>query len=446
MWPRRSSLPFLGDALVGIAYVGGTLILTGVTGYSVVRLAGSTLAKFDHSLGVEASTPSRAAESTRWSLAGFVPPQSYPAPDEPTEGNVIQTADNMPWWDRLLGGGSGDRGASGDWGRRSGLLKVPPAGEERRRRGSEDDDSPRSRLSSGTYRTVCVRLCDGYFFPISAATHSDRFKRDEKTCESRCGGTQAKLYVYKNEGGSPEDMQDIRGEAYSKLKTAFLYRTQYVGDCRCQPQPWEDAAIAQHKSYAEAALRKRGGKRASGSEPPANARRSAAYAEHVRSVGPEPLPAPLPRVVSVPAAAGRGQGQIETRSSLARNFGTSSVIVTPGLPAHLRSPDAAPPLQQRIAAISVPATAAAASGPPMLPAAAAADPAAGPPPGGSPDDPPAPLQPGVKPVAPKTAHRARDDGPPMRLGRAGRDSDSRPVAMRSSGSGRDWRSDVFQPR
>ena len=37
---------------------------------------------------------------------------------------------------------------------------------------------------SGTYRTVCVRTCDGFYFPISFATVPARFPDDEKTCKA----------------------------------------------------------------------------------------------------------------------------------------------------------------------------------------------------------------------------------------------------------------------
>ena len=53
--------------------------------------------------------------------------------------------------------------------------------------------------SGVSYRTVCVRLCDGSYFPLSFATTADHFDEDEQLCKSRCG-TPAKLYVYKNPG------------------------------------------------------------------------------------------------------------------------------------------------------------------------------------------------------------------------------------------------------
>lgn len=107
-----------------------------------------------------------------------------------------------------------------------------------------------------TFATMCVRLCDGFYFPVSHATTRDRFTEDDRKCKSSCG-SDARLFVFRNAGGSPEDMQDLKGDSYSRLKTAFLYRTTYDAACKCRPHPWEQQAVDQHRVYAlEAKLRK----------------------------------------------------------------------------------------------------------------------------------------------------------------------------------------------
>ena len=104
------------------------------------------------------------------------------------------------------------------------------------------------RSASLPYRTVCVRLCDGYYFPISAATTSNRFRRDEQSCESQCQAP-TKLYYYPV-NGDPSQMVDRNGQAYSKLRTAFLYRTSYNQACTCRAHPWEAESKTRHKIYA----------------------------------------------------------------------------------------------------------------------------------------------------------------------------------------------------
>src|SRR3954464_1450282 len=44
--------------------------------------------------------------------------------------------------------------------------------------------SPDLGPQSGTFRTVCVRSCDGAYFPISFATLPGRFPDDEKSCKA----------------------------------------------------------------------------------------------------------------------------------------------------------------------------------------------------------------------------------------------------------------------
>ena len=55
---------------------------------------------------------------------------------------------------------------------------------------------------SGTFRTVCVRSCDGAYFPISFATVPARFPDDEKTCKALCPAAEATLYAYRAPNGS----------------------------------------------------------------------------------------------------------------------------------------------------------------------------------------------------------------------------------------------------
>jgi hypothetical protein len=99
-----------------------------------------------------------------------------------------------------------------------------------------------------TYRTMCVRLCDGYYWPVSFSTLKDSFKRDERTCTQSCRSSAA-LYYYPNPGGEVEDMVNLQGLPYKDLGTAFLHRTTYDANCKCRPHPWEAEAVERHKSY-----------------------------------------------------------------------------------------------------------------------------------------------------------------------------------------------------
>jgi hypothetical protein len=137
-----------------------------------------------------------------------------------------------------------------------------PFGKRRPLSQDDDDASGGGNFSSnGTYRTVCVRLCDGSFTPVSFATTRDQFEADSKRCEASCSG-QAKLYVYQNPGSNQDDMEDLQGTPYKKLPTAFLYKTKYDAQCKCRPHPWEETSLSRHKVYALEAAKAKGSKAA----------------------------------------------------------------------------------------------------------------------------------------------------------------------------------------
>lgn len=107
----------------------------------------------------------------------------------------------------------------------------------------------RNSLPSPTYRTLCVRLCDGYYFPVSFGVRRSQFARDARSCVARCG-SGARLFVHRLPNGTVEDMKDLDGRPYDKLASAYLYRTRYIPDCKCQPDPWEAASRERHNGYA----------------------------------------------------------------------------------------------------------------------------------------------------------------------------------------------------
>src|SRR6266403_6132268 len=96
---------------------------------------------------------------------------------------------------------------------------------------------------SGTYRTVCVRTCDGFYFPISFATVPARFPDDEKTCKALCPATEASLFTYRNPGEDINQAVSINGQPYSSLPNAFKFRTEFNASCACKAagQTWSEA-------------------------------------------------------------------------------------------------------------------------------------------------------------------------------------------------------------
>ena len=96
---------------------------------------------------------------------------------------------------------------------------------------------------SGTFKTVCVRTCDGAYFPVSFATVQARFQDDEKTCKALCPATEATLFAYRNPGEDINQAVSINGQPYSALPNAFKFRTEFNPSCACKAagQTWSDA-------------------------------------------------------------------------------------------------------------------------------------------------------------------------------------------------------------
>ena len=97
---------------------------------------------------------------------------------------------------------------------------------------------------AGTYRTLCVRTCDGYYFPISYSTVPSRFGDDERQCQRACPATEVQLFTYRNPGEDVARATSLNGsKQYSELPNAFAYRKQYNAACSCRApgQSWADA-------------------------------------------------------------------------------------------------------------------------------------------------------------------------------------------------------------
>jgi hypothetical protein len=117
------------------------------------------------------------------------------------------------FFDSLFGGPGGAVGAAAP-------AAVPGAAPE--------------ALQSSTYRTLCVRTCDGFYFPISFATVPARFPDDERACQRMCPATEAMLFTHRNPGEDVSQAVSLSGKPYSLLPTAFRYRQEFSPACSCK--------------------------------------------------------------------------------------------------------------------------------------------------------------------------------------------------------------------
>jgi hypothetical protein len=99
------------------------------------------------------------------------------------------------------------------------------------------------------WSTVCVRLCDGYFFPLSDNVTRASFSRDEAACRSLCASDAR--FFYMPRGKSIDAAVDTAGYSYASLANAYRYRQASVAGCACRPEPWAESEMKRHASYAQ---------------------------------------------------------------------------------------------------------------------------------------------------------------------------------------------------
>ena len=97
--------------------------------------------------------------------------------------------------------------------------------------------------SGGTYRTICVRTCDGFFWPISFATVPGKFGDDEKVCQRMCPAAEVVMMSHRNPGEEVAQAVAAGGRQYSQLPNAFKYRQQFDSACSCKKpgESWSEA-------------------------------------------------------------------------------------------------------------------------------------------------------------------------------------------------------------
>ncbi len=176
-------------------------------------------------------------------------------------------------------------------------FRTGPVPEARPRRSLEIDWDrlQRSRSSereagggSGKVQTLCVRTCDGYYFPISRSTARRNLHLDARACSARCG-TEARLFYMAEDNDDKSGMTDLTGRTYGDLPNAFKYRKTLIEGCACRPDPWSAAELERHRAYADADAEKNGA---------AASPSIAAAADQPRHALPPPVSGPGVRIIT----------------------------------------------------------------------------------------------------------------------------------------------------
>ena len=109
----------------------------------------------------------------------------------------------------------------------------------RREWDDEEDDSRKRRRHSlhaslvrlgGGHDPVCVRLCDGFFFPLPTAA-SDVVSQDA-ACNSLCPDAPTEVF-YRNGSDGIEGAYSAAGKPYTALPVSLRYRVTSNDTCSC---------------------------------------------------------------------------------------------------------------------------------------------------------------------------------------------------------------------
>jgi len=169
----------------------------------------------------------------------------------------------------------------------------------------------RSINPNGRYRSVCVRLCDGFYYPISYSTYGSQLAQDADKCQANCAAP-AELYVYRNPGQEIEQAISLSGSAYMDLPVALRYRKEYVNGCSCKQTEYNptDIEAANKKAQADPAAAGAQANAAGEAPAPAVAEPAADPAEMPEldlditgSTAPAEAEAPVQKAAPAPAAA-----------------------------------------------------------------------------------------------------------------------------------------------
>ena len=114
------------------------------------------------------------------------------------------------------------------------LPDMPPSDD-----GQGPDDG--ETHAHGGSQAVCVRTCDGGFFPLGV---SSRHGADDLTqmCQALCPGTETTVYT-RNPDSEIKTAVALDGKPYMDMPNALKFTKTFVPDCSCRPanKTWAEA-------------------------------------------------------------------------------------------------------------------------------------------------------------------------------------------------------------
>ena len=107
---------------------------------------------------------------------------------------------------------------------------------------TDSPDAPAPATAARSPIVLCVRHCDGAYYPLAADVRQDRMADMDRICQAQCPAATASAYA----GRDADDVanaQSSDGTRYTDLATAFQFRkgTNRTCACRAPNQSWAEA-------------------------------------------------------------------------------------------------------------------------------------------------------------------------------------------------------------
>jgi hypothetical protein len=161
----------------------------------------------------------------------------------PPADAAARAAEPRSFFEELFGVNAPDQTTGWRGDQPSPAQETEPLEEE------TDGENPRRQ---GGPMAICVRGCDGGFFPITYSAKRAQLDDLDALCKAMCPGTEAKLYTQSQWKGLDSAIS-VEGEPYTDHPNARRFETVFDPTCGCKPpgQSWTEALAEAERILAE---------------------------------------------------------------------------------------------------------------------------------------------------------------------------------------------------
>jgi hypothetical protein len=127
---------------------------------------------------------------------------------------------------------------------------LTPEEQQQNLEKSIENEKKGANVSAGSY-AVCVRTCDGSFFPVSYSGASDHL---EDVCRALCPNADVQVYSFPF-GGTIQQAVSLSGERYVDMPNALKFQQTFDQTCSCRRkgESWAEALAAAEAKFGHEA-------------------------------------------------------------------------------------------------------------------------------------------------------------------------------------------------